>query len=669
VHEDGNVRLKKGNEVRPGDVLVATRRLPRPPRAVERIDVLQTLREAGLKRVSRRKMAVSAVSLAPSRIKERILQSNASKVAFERYLPVTRELMWFLGWFVAEGTLSAHQVSLNLGRKDERFFPELTAAVQTIFGETPRLYQDLDSEGIKFYFHSVLAARLLRAWGSAERAHRKKLPDLVFNVSEAMQWAFLQGYFLGDGTTGGQNLAFVTNSPHLKEGLLYLFGQLGLLASVSRHVPAPDMKIQTRHPYYSLSLCGKEQLEATRLVWQRHGNAALLERYLSQPGRKVPDIVPISDDLIGLKVLKAEEINPVGEFVYDFSVQDDENFVCGSGGLVCHNTDADVDGQHIRTLLLTFFYRQMARLVAEGKIFVARPPLFKVVQKKEARFVQALETMQKELMARGMKNTRLSISPPPSPDGKAPGVPLVLEGPALEALLAIANRLEDSLVILERTGLNLGTLIPRATERGLPPYRFLLGGREEYRYTPEEALAFRQEMERQGKLLATDDLNAAVSTTNGSATPPAETYREQELHEVRKVNRALEELKQYNLVATDLIPAARIAGREPPLRLELENGEQRHKLDHLRELTLKIRRLGEKGMTITRFKGLGEMDPEELWDTTLNPETRTLLQVQLDDAAKAEEMFRTLMGEKVEPRRDFIMEHAIKAKDIDIHGG
>src|SRR5205085_8667765 len=96
--------------------------------------------------------------------------------------------------------------------------------------------------------------------------------------------------------------------------------------------------------------------------------------------------------------------------------------------------------------------------------------------------------------------------------------------------------------------------------------------------------------------------------------------------------------------------------------------DQRRILLHLRDLVLEVRRIGERGLTITRFKGLGEMDPEELWDTTLDPKHRTLLQVQLDDAFKADEMFRTLMGEKVEPRREFIQKHALEVKDIDYHG-
>ena len=91
-------------------------------------------------------------------------------------------------------------------------------------------------------------------------------------------------------------------------------------------------------------------------------------------------------------------------------------------------------------------------------------------------------------------------------------------------------------------------------------------------------------------------------------------------------------------------------------------------LHTLRDLVSEVRKLGEKGLSITRFKGLGEMDPEELWETTLDPEKRTLLQVHLEDAFKADEMFRTLMGDKVEPRREFIQKHALEVKDIDYHG-
>ena len=142
----------------------------------------------------------------------------------------------------------------------------------------------------------------------------------------------------------------------------------------------------------------------------------------------------------------------------------------------------------------------------------------------------------------------------------------------------------------------------------------------------------------------------------------------QELHEIKAINRGLDRLREFGLGAADLVEAPRLAGREPPVRFVLESGDSKKTLPHLRDLPIEVRRLGEKGLTITRFKGLGEMDAEELWDTTLDPARRTLMRVQLDDALKAEEMFRVLMGDKVEPRREFIQKHALEVKDIDYHG-
>jgi DNA gyrase subunit B len=338
-------------------------------------------------------------------------------------------------------------------------------------------------------------------------------------------------------------------------------------------------------------------------------------------------------------------------------------------GKVIIMTDADVDGQHIRTLLLTFFYRQMPRLVEEGRIYVARPPLYKVTEKKHVRFVQTADEMQRELAARGLKNTRLAVFPKGeagSPAAPAPPAPPVIEGSELEALLEVMTRMEKALVILERRGVSLAAFVGRVSERGLPTFHVLMGGREEWCFTREEVEALRRrEQERLGRdLVVADELAPANAQGNGHVA----TFDVHELHEVREINRCLGELKSFGLGAADLVPAVRVAGREPPVRLRLESGEHGKVLAHLRDLVAEVRKLGEKGLAITRFKGLGEMDPQELWDTTLDPEQRTLMQVRLDDALKADEMFRTLMGEKVEPRRDFIQKYGIDVKDIDYHG-
>ncbi len=319
-------------------------------------------------------------------------------------------------------------------------------------------------------------------------------------------------------------------------------------------------------------------------------------------------------------------------------------------------SDADVDGQHIRTLLLTFFYRQMPLLVSRGHIYVARPPLYMVTQKKQVRFVATAEQMARELMERGLKDTRLQVFDVSRNAN-------ILDGDRLAALLRLATRLEDSLIILERSSLNLNAFLPLAGDKGLPVLRIVRAGRDEWFHTREEVDAWRaREKERAGRdLFVTDEALA----TNGH---PDDSYREQEFHEVRKINKALEEMRAFGLQVSDLLPPKRVAGREPDQRLVLQNGDSHKQLANLRELVAEVRKLGERGMSITRFKGLGEMDAEQLWETTLDPAKRTLMQVQLDDALKADEMFRTLMGEKVEPRKEFIIKNALDVKDLDYHG-
>jgi DNA gyrase subunit B len=331
-------------------------------------------------------------------------------------------------------------------------------------------------------------------------------------------------------------------------------------------------------------------------------------------------------------------------------------------------TDADVDGQHIRTLLLTFFYRQMPLLVSNGNIFVARPPLYRVTEKKHNRFVQTSKDIHDELTARGLKGTKLAIYPrldPQASEQAAAVQPRRIEGEELSTLMQTMAGMEDALVTLERRGVNLPAFLARMGPQGLPIFRVVIGGREEWCYTAEEVDALRErEQQRLGRDLVVEDTPTAQAPTHLAA----DAFFEQELHEVRTVNRGLEELRRFGLDTADLLPPVRLAGREPPVRLRLESGEHGRTLPMLRDLVSEVRKLGEKGLSVTRFKGLGEMDPEELWETTLDPERRTLLQVQLDDALKADEMFRTLMGEKVEPRRDFIYKYAIEVKDLDYHG-
>jgi DNA gyrase subunit B len=304
-----------------------------------------------------------------------------------------------------------------------------------------------------------------------------------------------------------------------------------------------------------------------------------------------------------------------------------------------------VDGQHIRTLLLTFFFRQMRKLIEEGHVFVARPPLFKVTQKKETSFVQTREEMVERLTARGLKGTILHITKP----GQAART---TAGDDLTKLLPLLSEIETSIVGLERRGHPIEEFIPRAVDGTFPIYQVHVRAtsKDHWFRTSDEVNAYK-----------------ATLTTELKREPvPGEDYTLDEWHDLKSLNRAMVKLKSAGFDATDLIPLPRIAGREPVIRFVLEHEGNTKPLVSLRELVLEIRRLGEKGIAVTRFKGLGEMDPDELWATTLDPEHRTLMRVTLNDAFKAEEMFRTLMGKEVQERREFIFKNSLKSvEEID----
>jgi len=319
-------------------------------------------------------------------------------------------------------------------------------------------------------------------------------------------------------------------------------------------------------------------------------------------------------------------------------------------------TDADVDGQHIRTLLLTFFFRQMRKLVEEGHIYVARPPLYKVTQKKQVRFIPTATEMSTELSSRGLQSTALSAH------GQR------LEGDRLKELLDVLEKLEAALQILERRGIPVAAFGQHANAEGqLPTWHVRAASKDHWFHTSESVDAFREaESRRLGKELVV--LDADDPEARKTEVTDDHIVRE-EYHEVRAVNRGLAQLTKYGFGVVDLVPAPRVAGREPPVRYSLEHGESKQPLSTLRDLVPAVRRLGERGLTITRFKGLGEMDADELWETTLDPAKRTLMQVTLVDAQKANDLFRTLMGEEVEKRREFIFEKGINVKDQIDYGG
>jgi len=333
-------------------------------------------------------------------------------------------------------------------------------------------------------------------------------------------------------------------------------------------------------------------------------------------------------------------------------------------------TDADVDGSHIRTLLLCFFYRQMYQLVAAGHVYVAQPPLFRVSHGKSRYYIQSEEEMKSQLLDRGINDTVFE-----SDDGRR--VDINQMRPLAEALAGM----EDAILALERRGVSLRVHAMRfdPVVGKLPTLLVTFQGEEHWYHTLEEVDQFLTQRGAHLDIEADEPEentpqnvdNADPNATTEAAKEPAEEPEERvfahltELHEVRTINSGLKDLQPLGFGLDDLIPADRTGSTEP--RFELIRGEDiRRPLEDLRALLPEIRAAGEKGLSVTRFKGLGEMNAEELRETTLDPANRTLIRVNLSDAGAADEMFRLLMGDKVEPRREFIETHALDVRNLDV---
>lgn len=370
-------------------------------------------------------------------------------------------------------------------------------------------------------------------------------------------------------------------------------------------------------------------------------------------------LVKILDNAEIANIFKAIGIPPMAEL---------EDVTKRRYGKIILMTDADIDGSHIRTLLLTFIFRHMRALVEHGCVYIAQPPLYKVTQRNNVRYVQTHETMMTELIELGMHGSKVVCQ-----DGAE------FEGDHLKRIVGMMKRLEEPLELLERRGLTLRHLAAKASESDgtLPQYRVFLGRKEHWFHKKEDRDAFvAAEEKKLGHELnvaaepATEKNNTEKNgTEKNGADKNGKGHDEMlhvvDLHEIRTINIVLSDLRGFGIKLTDLYPPGAKDGETfYPFRILQDDHVTR--LTSFRELLPQLRTLGEKGRKVTRFKGLGEMDPEELWETSMMPEHRTLLKVTMEDAVAADEMFRILMGDQVEPRREFIERHALDVKDLDV---
>ena len=355
------------------------------------------------------------------------------------------------------------------------------------------------------------------------------------------------------------------------------------------------------------------------------------------------------------KVLANEEVQSIIGAIR-IGVGSDQDLSKLRYGKVIIMTDADVDGSHIRTLLLCFFYRQMSQLIEKGHVYVAQPPLFRVKSKKETYYVQTEEEMKRQLLQRGMEDVSLITE-----DGRT------LEGETIRRLCTTLASMEDAITALERRGINLRTHAQRVqVETGrLPVFNVFHGRQERWFVTRKELDDFvKSEEARSGKEMSVEQTSG--SSVSGSSNREISENRLliNEFNEVRTINTGLKELEELGFSIDSLWTQQRTGLDDS--RYTIRRGENLSGIDDLRGLLNGIRAAGEKGMSVTRFKGLGEMNAEELRDTTLDPANRTLVKVTMTNVAEADELFRVLMGDKVEPRREFIEKHALEVRNLDV---
>jgi DNA gyrase subunit B len=315
-------------------------------------------------------------------------------------------------------------------------------------------------------------------------------------------------------------------------------------------------------------------------------------------------------------------------------------------------TDADVDGSHIRTLLLTFFYRQMPALIEHGHVYIAQPPLYKIKKGKQEVYVKDDGELNAYLLNAAIDGAALYVN------ADAPA----LSGAALEALakehMTVENIIDRLSSRYDETVLRALSRLPEVTEK-------ILGDLDKLEAWTKKLSA----------ALPNETGDRAVNGNGGAYI--AELDRgDGEGEGVRLAIRKM----QHGISATRYLPREffdaneyrhimSLAGKLKGLLGDdayVERGEKRLAVNSFAEVTDWLMNEARKGQSIQRYKGLGEMNPDQLWDTTINPATRRLMQVKIEDAVKADEIFTTLMGDHVEPRREFIEKNAVMVSNLDI---
>jgi DNA gyrase subunit B len=309
-------------------------------------------------------------------------------------------------------------------------------------------------------------------------------------------------------------------------------------------------------------------------------------------------------------------------------------------------TDADVDGSHIRTLLLTFFYRQMPELIERGHVYIAQPPLYKAKKGKQEQYVKDDTALQEFLLQAALDKASLFVNA---------GAP-ALSGPGLETL---ARQYLAVMAAIQRLARRY---IPAVLERML----YMPALQETDLLDFDKVGAWVGELEQR----VNSQQKAGERLEIGLVRDPAQPGFSIQL---RKLTHGI--LSSEQSIPSEFFVSAEY-GRMAALGAQLDGllgddayvqrGDKQFAVISFKQVMGWLMEEAKRGQHIQRYKGLGEMNPDQLWETTMNPDTRRMLQVKIEDAVGADEIFTTLMGDQVEPRRDFIEHNALSVANLDV---
>jgi len=375
--------------------------------------------------------------------------------------------------------------------------------------------------------------------------------------------------------------------------------------------------------------------------------------------RNIQAILPLKGKILNVekarieKMLAHDEIRTIISALGTGIGDDDFDLLKCRYNKIILMTDADIDGAHIRTLLLTFFFRHLPQLLTNNMVYIAQPPLYELTLKGKSKpeYILTEPQMRKRMINRALEGTELVIRN--SHDG---GQGRKIADKQLAELVKMLADVERNVIILGRRGIKFEDFV-RAyydpSKTGLPLFRICVENQHDLYYTKAEYEKRLEELAERGSAAAGEE----------------EGVLAEELHEAARINQITAQLKQqFGLDLQDFLlkPAKSVSGEPVPTKFRLVRGEDQYDVASLSEICSAVRQIGGKGCEIKRFKGLGEMNAEQLWETTMNPATRVLLRIAVDDAGEADRLFSILMGDDVEERRNFIRDHALEVQNLDV---